>query len=120
MRSLGETALQIPLYASLASRQPGLPADGAYMATQARALAKLEVGGSKKNQERLAELLRRETRDGLTLAEAGALDLVTAIRQGHLVPIPAAESECRTCSVSGGCRKPRFAMVAADDGEDSG
>lgn len=120
LRSLGETALQIPLYAGIASRQTGLPAEGAYMATQARDLATLEAAGSKKNQERLVELLTKETRDGLTVAEVSALDLVAAVRAGNLVPIPAAESECRTCSVSGGCRKPRFAMVAADDGEDSG
>jgi len=39
------------------------------------------------------------------------------VREGHLAPTPADEAECRTCSVSGGCRKPRFAMKPADEDE---
>jgi hypothetical protein len=51
--------------------------------------------------------------------ERRALELVTAVRGGALAPVPADETECRTCAVSGGCRKPRFAMAPADDVDDA-
>ena len=44
--------------------------------------------------------------------------LVTEARAGRFPPIPARETECTYCSVSGGCRKPRFAM-ARDEEDDT-
>ena len=50
--------------------------------------------------------------------ENGAfLELARSVRAGNLAPLPAKEAECTYCSVSGGCRKPRFAMAPDDDEE---
>ena len=117
--SLGETALQVPLYGCVASREIGLPATGAYVPTQAR-----DVGpgnkASAKAAARMDDLLARPAGGGSALAEIErrALAIVASARAGVLVPVPASEAECRLCEVSGGCRKPRFAMAASEDGED--
>ncbi|HSO35407.1 MAG TPA: PD-(D/E)XK nuclease family protein, partial [Labilithrix sp.] len=114
---LGETALQVPLYACVASRQLGAPATGAYVPTQAR-----DVGAgnkpSAKAAARMEELVARAPGAPFAEIERRALSLIAAARSGALVPIPASESECRLCDVSGGCRKPRFAMAPVDEGED--
>lgn len=115
--SLGETALQVPLYACVASREVGLPATGAYVPTQAR-----DVGpGNKpsaKAAARMDELVARGSGSALAEIERRALGIVASARSGALVPLPASESECRLCEVSGGCRKPRFAMAPIEEGEE--
>jgi hypothetical protein len=112
--SLGETALQVPLYACVASRQIGLVATGAYAPTQAR-----DVGPASKVIAKVAarmdELVDRAASNPLAEIEKRALSIVASARSGTLVPIPASESECRLCEFSGGCRKPRFAMAAAEE-----
>lgn len=115
-RTLGETALQVPLYACVASRELGLPATGAYVPTQARDVA-IEAKPSARASQRMDELLERA---GASLAEIErrALGIVASARSGALAPIPAHESQCRFCAVSGGCRKPRFAMAPVDDADD--
>ncbi len=128
--SLGITALQVPLYACVASRELGLPATGAYVPTQAR-----DIGAgnkaSAKAAARMDELVARHLTEGglaatqrtggaLAEIERRALAVVAGARAGGLVPLPATESECRFCGVSGGCRKPRFAMVPTDDSEEDG
>jgi hypothetical protein len=114
--SLGETALQVPLYACVASRALGVSATGAYMPTQAR-----DVGpGNKpsaKAAARMDELVARPP-GGFAEIEQRALTLIASARAGVLVPIPASEAECRLCDVSGGCRKPRFAMAPAEEGDE--
>ncbi|MBX3187557.1 MAG: PD-(D/E)XK nuclease family protein [Labilithrix sp.] len=112
--ALGETALQVPLYACEVSRELGLPATGLYTPTQARDVAP-DAKPSAKIEQQMEELVRRT--DGLAEVERRALDLVARARAGALAPIPADESECRTCAVSGGCRKPRFAMTPEEEGE---
>jgi hypothetical protein len=113
--TLGESALQVPLYARVASRAFDLPATGAYVPAQAR-----DAGDrpSAKAAERIEELVRRSPDAPLTAIEQRALAVVAQVRSGALVPIPAHESECRSCPVSGGCRKPRFAMDPADEADD--
>lgn len=113
---LGETALQVPLYARVASRALGVSGTGAYMPTQAR-----DVGPGNKPSAKAAarmEELVAPVSGGFTKIEQRALAIVASARAGLLVPIPASEAECRLCDVSGGCRKPRFAMAPAEDGEE--
>jgi hypothetical protein len=116
-KSLGETALQVPLYARVASRELGLVATGAYVPTQARDVA-LEAKPNTRAGQRMDELVARPTGSALAEIERRALAIVASARSGALAPIPAHESECRYCAVSGGCRKPRFAMAPVDDVED--
>ena len=115
--SLGETALQVPLYACVAGRELGLLATGAYVPTQARDVA-VEAKPTARATQRMEELRGatawwRPDRDRAT-----ALAIVASARSGALAPVPAHESECRYCAVSGGCRKPRFAMAPIDDADD--
>ncbi|MDB4936253.1 MAG: ATP-dependent nuclease, subunit [Labilithrix sp.] len=117
--SLGETALQVPLYACVANRELGLPATGAYVPTQARDVA-VDAKPSARAAQRMDELVARPMATALTEIERRALRLATTVRAGLLTPVPAHESECRFCAVSGGCRKPRFAMAPVDDGDDDG
>lgn len=114
---LGETALQVPLYACVASRELGLVATGAYVPTQARDVA-LETKPNARAEQRMDELVARPAGSALAEIERRALAIVASARSGALAPVPAQESECRYCAVSGGCRKPRFAMAPVDDVED--
>ncbi len=116
-RGLGETALQVPLYACVASRRFGVPGKGLYLPTQPRDLATGAVP-SAKVERRMDDLVAREAPGALTEIERRALGVVRAVREGRLAPTPADESACRTCAVSGGCRKPRFAMAPADEEEE--
>lgn len=114
--SLGETALQVPLYACVAGRELDLPATGVYVPTQARDVAVAKP--SKSAAERMNELVARPSGEPLAAIERRALAIAAGIRGGSLVPIPAHETECRFCAVSGGCRKPRFAMTPLDDADE--
>jgi len=115
--SLGETALQVPLYACVTSRELGLPATGAYVPTQARDVA-TEAKPSVRANQRMDELVARLPGVALAEIERRALSIAASVRSGGLVPLPAHESECRYCAVSGGCRKPRFAMAPVEDADD--
>ena len=115
--ALGETALQVPLYACVASQELDLPASGAYMPTQAKDVA-FESKPSSRAVQRMDELVARASASDLAEIERRALAIVASARSGALAPIPARESECRLCAVSGGCRKPRFAMAPTDDLDD--
>jgi hypothetical protein len=115
--SLGETALQVPLYACVTSRELALPTTGAYVPTQARDVS-VEGKPSARASQRMDELVARPASLALTEIERRALTIAKGVRSGALVPLPAHESECRYCAVSGGCRKPRFAMAPAEDADD--
>lgn len=115
--SLGETALQVPLYACVTSRELDLPATGVYVPTQARDVA-VESKPSVRTGQRMDELIVRSPGVALSEIERRALSIAKAVRSGGLVPLPAHESECRYCAVSGGCRKPRFAMAPAEDADE--
>ena len=115
--SLGETALQVPLYATVAGRELGLLATGSYVPTQARDVV-VEGRPSARATQRMDELLTRPPGRGVSEIERKALAIVMSARSGALAPVPADESECRFCAVSGGCRKPRFAMAPVDESED--
>ena len=112
-RDLGGTALQVPLYACVASRAIGVAATGLYMPTQARDV--LVAKRDAKAAERMTELVTRASADALAPIERRALEIVASARSGMLVPLPAHEAECRLCAVSGGCRKPRFAMEPIEE-----
>ncbi|MBS2017614.1 MAG: PD-(D/E)XK nuclease family protein [Deltaproteobacteria bacterium] len=116
-RDLGGTALQVPIYACIAARALGVPATGVYAPTQARdvTVAKRDAKGA----ERMSELVSRAAPNELAPIESRALLVVMEARGGRLAPTPADETECRLCDVSGGCRKPRFAMEPIEEvGED--
>jgi PD-(D/E)XK nuclease superfamily len=114
---LGETALQIPIYALVAGRRVEAPATGAYVPMQPRDLA-IETKPNARAEDRVAELARREAPDVPSEIERRTLQIAVDARRGRFAPVPARESECTHCSVSGGCRKPRFAMAPSDELED--
>jgi ATP-dependent helicase/nuclease subunit B len=116
---LGETAIQVPLYACVASARFALPAKGMYLATQPRDIAEGSATPTAKAERKMDDLVAREAPGTLAEIERRALAIVRSVREGHLAPTPADEALCRTCSVSGGCRKPRFAMTPAEDDEES-
>lgn len=116
---LGETAIQVPLYACVASAHFSLPAKGKYLATQPRDIAEGTATPTTKAERRMDDLVTREAPGALTEIERRALAVVRSVRAGGLTPTPADDAICRTCSVSGGCRKPRFAMKPADEDEEA-
>lgn len=121
--SLGEAAVQVPLYAAVASRRLGAPTCGAYLPMQARDLAALGAPRASRGptpEQRVLALSSREAPGVPSEIERRALSLVLAARAGRLAPLPASAAECAHCDVSGGCRKPRFAIDADEDGAGEG
>jgi ATP-dependent helicase/nuclease subunit B len=115
--SLGETALQVPLYACVVSRRMGTATSGTYLPFQPRDIP-TDARPNAKLEQAMAALVQRVEPGALAEVERRALVLVGTIRGGALAPLPTDESACRTCAVSGGCRKPRFAMTPAEDADD--
>jgi RecB family exonuclease len=115
---LGETALQVPIYAAVVAHRLGVSATGLYLPVQPRDLA-VEARTRAKPEERVSELARRAPGDAPSPIERRALEIIKSAREGRFAPLPAKESECTHCDLSGGCRKPRFAMTPADEIEDS-
>ncbi|MBL8607557.1 MAG: PD-(D/E)XK nuclease family protein [Myxococcales bacterium] len=115
-KKIGETVFQVPLYARHAARQIGAKgAEGAYLPTTRRNLQGLP-GPTAKSQAAWAELVDAPPGE-LAPIESRALGLAVAIRDGRLLPEPFDEASCRTCPVSGGCRRPRFTMKPDEEGE---
>jgi hypothetical protein len=116
---LGGTALQVPLYAAAASRRFGVPATGLYVAGYAHARGREDERQKERAAASVEALVRRDPASPAigSPIERRALEIVVAARAGELAPLPAAEALCRTCPFSGGCRKPRFAMVPDDEGD---
>jgi RecB family exonuclease len=119
--SLGETALQVPIYACVSSREFGLPATGTYLPFQPRDLmeaTRVSASSSSKPskaQKLMDELIARAPDEPLAPVERRAVEIALLARRGGLAPVPADETECQVCAVSGGCRKPRFAMTASEE-----
>ncbi|MCA9511130.1 MAG: PD-(D/E)XK nuclease family protein, partial [Myxococcales bacterium] len=111
-KSVGDEALQVPLYALAVSERLGVEACGVYLPTtpkDLRAYLRNADDGSK-----VAELVARP--DGaLAPIARRVLALVDEVRRGLVAPLPTHEGACRTCSLHGACRKPRFAMTPDDD-----
>jgi len=114
---LGETALQVPIYALVAGRRLEASATGAYVPMQPRDLA-TETKPNTKAEDRVAELARREASSVPSEIERRVLQIAVEARAGRFAPVPVREGECTHCGVSGGCRKPRFAMAPSDELED--
>lgn len=112
--ALGETVLQVPLYARVARAATGRTATGVYVPFQPRDVHDAKVSAAA--QKRMDELVD-EPATGLAEIERRALELVVRARRGEFSPVPRSESECVHCAVSGGCRKPRFAMAADEEEE---
>ncbi|MCL2723853.1 MAG: PD-(D/E)XK nuclease family protein [Polyangiaceae bacterium] len=116
-KGLGVTALQVPLYACVAAKMLGGEAAGTYVPFLPRDV--LDAAMNEQIETTVRDLAMRMESSTLSLIEHRALSLVTRVRSGGLAPIPADESACRVCAVSGGCRKPRFAMAPLDDDEEA-
>ncbi len=112
---LGETALQIPIYALVAGSRLEASATGIYLPMQPRDLA--DASASTRAEEAVTALARREGSAPAPIAQR-VLALAVEARAGRFAPLPARDAECTYCSVSGGCRKPRFAMAPAEDVDD--
>jgi RecB family exonuclease len=109
---LGVTDLQVPLYARAAAGHVGASiATGLYLPTGARDLPGFEPKDS--FALRWSELFEED--GGIARIERRALDLVRALRQGALAPLPEDERACATCPFDGACRRPRFAIPPADE-----
>jgi ATP-dependent helicase/DNAse subunit B len=113
---LGETALQVPVYAAVAARNLRLETSGAYLPIQPRDLA-IESRTRSAPEERVRELALGAA-EGASAIERRALQIIGAARRGSFAPLPASDAECTRCEYSGGCRKPRFAMAPADEFDD--
>ena len=109
---VGLELLSVPLYALAVSERLGVEACGVYLPTtpkDLRAYLRNADDGSK-----VAELVARP--DGaLAPIARRVLALVDEVRRGLVAPLPTHEGACRTCSLHGACRKPRFAMTPDDD-----
>lgn len=116
LRALGETALQVPLYACVARRATGVSATGVYLPFQPRDVFDAKMTASA--TERMNALVSPVAGAGLAPVETRVLDLAVQVRDGGLLPLPATESACTYCAVSGGCRRPRFAMPPREDDDD--
>jgi len=112
-KGLGTTALQVPLYACVSANVLSCEATGTYLPSKPGDT--LDAQASARIEAFVRELATRAEPHLLSPIEHRALDLVTKVRSGGLAPTPASEAECRTCAMSGGCRKPRFAMAPTDD-----
>lgn len=112
----GESTLQVPLYASVASRRYRLRATGIYVGAQSRSIPSDAQRERRSAGDRIEELAARDLMrvESIAPVEQRALDVLEGIRAGRLAPLPADETICRSCSFSGGCRKPRFAMSPED------
>ncbi len=125
--ALGDTALQLPVYAIAAlaaqaerAQAARSRADAAYLGYSTR-----ERGGTSEKRDRalsdrLDELLEADSgagSDGLRPIVRRVLDLVGEGRAGDLVPTKAT-APCARCVLDGICRKPRFTVPAAE-GEES-
>jgi ATP-dependent helicase/nuclease subunit B len=114
MRALGETAFQVALYARVASdARQSVERAGLYLG----ATRPDDVGPKLKRdfEASWASLHARTGAEGATPIEEKALDVVRRVRQGGIAPRPQQESACATCDMSGGCRKPRFAIARDED-----
>jgi RecB family exonuclease len=109
---LGKTALQVPLYAAVAARALHVDATGAYWPMQPRDLA---TDRSRKSPDDRVREISSARAGQPSEIERRVLALVASARAGAFAPLPAREAECAYCSVSGGCRKPRFAMTPTED-----
>lgn len=114
---LGETAIQVPIYAAVTGRRLEVDATGIYLPTQPRDLA-TETKPNTRAEDRVRDLVRRQG-GAPSEIERRVLVLAEGARSGRFTPLPAREAECTHCGVSGGCRKPRFAMAPEVDPGDA-
>ena len=99
---LGETLLQLPLYARVAAR-----AAGAREATARYVLTVLPDAPPPPGwDERWASL--GVTHEGVI--DEHAAGIIRAVRRGIVLPRPRKDSLCETCGHEGICRRPRFAI----------
>jgi hypothetical protein len=115
-KGLGETTFQIALYASVAARARGArEGSGLYVPAVA---ASLPMKRRRAVASAKAWASAHEPIEGRPTFEARALEAVSAVRSGALVPDPIEKSACERCAFDGGCRKPRFVIrgTAPDEG----
>jgi len=114
MRSLGDTAFQVALYARVA-------ADALHAAERAGiylAAPRPDDLGPKLKKDfdvRWSTLNGTSPGARVTAIESRAIDVVGRVRLGALAPRPSDDAACTMCDSSGACRKPRFAIAREDD-----
>jgi hypothetical protein len=115
MRTLGDTAFQVALYARVA-------ADALQAAERAGIYVPAprpdDVGPKlKKDFDAKWSVLHcaSDENAAITTIELGALDVVRRVRLGAIAPRPSDDAACTMCDSSGACRKPRFAIAREDD-----
>jgi len=112
MRTLGDTAFQVALYARVA-------ADALHAAERAGIYVGAprpdDVGPKVKKDFEAKWATLHVAGARVTPIEARAIDVVRRVRLGGIAPRPGDESACARCDSSGACRKPRFAIAREDD-----
>ena len=112
MRALGDTAFQVALYARAAcDALQRVERAGLYLG----ASRPDDVGAKVKKDYEARWSALHAGGGAVTPLEKTALDVVRLVRLGAIAPRPRQESACATCDSSGGCRKPRFAIMREDD-----
>ena len=112
-KSLGETVLQVPLYAVAAEEAIGATESAGLYVPVA------ELDPSFRSDDAL-DARWRETMDaGAAPLRERVLEVMGRVRRGELVPTPEEETFCDTCSYDGVCRRPRF-VAAEEDATGSG
>lgn len=114
-RTLGQTTLQVPLYARAAMvAMDAQRADGLYLPTRDILAASASRPKFEVAWERIGA--RSVARRDLSLR---VLEILTPVRGGSLLPWPHREdyAVCDRCPYDGVCRRPRF-VVTEDDNED--
>jgi hypothetical protein len=113
-RGLGELTFQLPVYARAGKvKYAASRTDGLYLPMRVRGpLPPLPPKGH-------AEVWDRAMLEdnGRAAFEDRAMGIVEQVRAGSLLPTPRQEHACDTCSLDGGCRKPRFAIEAEREDE---
>ena len=117
--ALGETDLQLPLYAvaAFASLDPAPPhAHAAYIAYSTREKPRTEK--SEENFHKAFVQTLATDDQGIPYVVRRALNILTNARSGNLVPTEG--TACLRCDHDGACRKPRFLVPADDDSPATG
>jgi len=107
-RKLGETSLQVPLYACVSSRVMNkAKGESGFLPTDPR-----DLGDAGSPVRGMADAMSRVLTEegGMTVIERRALAVVSTVRGGDLRPLPQDPEHCNYCPHDGGCRKPRFTI----------
>jgi RecB family exonuclease len=113
-RELGQTMLQVPLYAvAAASSLDATSSEGMYLP-----VAELDprFGEDATFAKRWQEVMRDDAR----ALRDRVRGIVAQVRSGALAPTPERETFCDQCSFDGICRRPRFVAAEFEESDEGG